>query len=57
MNGRNSPPEPNVPRVLCTNTWKPRRTIGSANATPTSPARPYGERISTTGIGADGPGR
>ena len=50
--GSNVPPEPNVPRQLCTTTWKPCSARTRPVASPMMPLRPYGVRIST--VGAEG---
>ena len=54
--GSNEPPEPNVPRTLCTTAWSPRSASRRPNSRPTGPRRPYGERTSTVGDGASGLG-
>nr|WP_258544508.1 hypothetical protein [Micromonospora provocatoris] len=47
--GRKLPPDPPVPRQLCTRTVNP--SPASAGAWVSEPCRPYGERTTTVGNG------
>jgi hypothetical protein len=50
--GSKSPPEPNVPRTLCSSTWYPRSAKICADCSANRPVRPYGQRTSTVGADA-----